>query len=61
MQALGIQYARYLNLNGGKLPPSEAELKRFISIQGKTFLQDHRISGVDSLFVSPPATISHWW
>lgn len=53
LQALGIQYARYLNLHSGKLPPSEIELKRFISAQGKTFLQERGIANVDSLFVSP--------
>ena len=53
MQSLAIMYASYLSHNGGKLPPNETELKKFISATGKSFLAERKIANLDELFVSP--------
>jgi hypothetical protein len=53
MQTLAIEYARYLNHNGGKLPPNEDVLKKYIVGRGKSFLSERGILSVDELFVSP--------
>lgn len=53
MQSLAILYASYLNHNGGKLPASEAEFKKYISSTAKSYLAERGLTQIDDLFVSP--------
>jgi hypothetical protein len=52
MQSLAVLYASYLNHNGGKLPASETELKKYILATGKSYLAERGLTKIDDLFVS---------